>query len=289
MFWPHTPALWFSQADCQFLVRGVTDSFTRYCHVVAALPHESLRLVADLVETPPEDKPYQQLKDRLMASRQLMRYQRAKRLFAMLALGSRKPSEMMAAMLEVCLRGEEKTDLVACLFLQRVPRELRVLLARADHKDPKALADHRDELWAFHMAPAAQLAALAVDGPGDAPIAAVWAAGESSRGSGRDRGGGRGGQQHQAVQEPEASKEARLAAGLCIKHWRYGEQANSCEQPCSWQGNGGARGKLNAVVPGELLHLRDTLSGFFSWWTLVLFFHAFRNTPHCQTWRSCLS
>jgi hypothetical protein len=141
-------------------------SFTRYCHVVAVLPHESLRLVADLVETLPEQEPYQTLKDRLLASHQLTRYQRAERLFAMPALGSRKPSEMMAAMLEVCPRGEEKTDLFACLFLQRLPRELRVLLARADHKEPKALADHADELWAFHVAPTAHLAALTLEGPG---------------------------------------------------------------------------------------------------------------------------
>jgi wyosine [tRNA(Phe)-imidazoG37] synthetase (radical SAM superfamily) len=29
------------------------------------------------------------------------------------------------------------------------------------------------------------------------------------------------------------SRDARLAAGLCIKHWRYGEAASSCVQPCS--------------------------------------------------------
>jgi hypothetical protein len=52
-FLPHSPALLFSQAECQFLVRGVGDSFQNYCHVVAVLPHESLRLVADLVESPP--------------------------------------------------------------------------------------------------------------------------------------------------------------------------------------------------------------------------------------------
>jgi hypothetical protein len=223
-------------------VRGVTDSFARYCHVVAVLPHESLRLVADLVETPPETEPYQQLKDRLLASHKLTRYQRAERLFAMPPLGSRKPSEMMAAMLEVCPRGEEKTDLFACLILQRLPRELRVLLARVDHKDPKALADHADELWAFHVAPNAQLAALSIDGAGEVPIAAIRVVVEGSRGRGGcGRGQGRGAKQQQP-QEPEASKEAPLAAGLCIKHWRYGEQANSCEQPCAWQGNGGAGG-----------------------------------------------
>jgi hypothetical protein len=51
-FWPHSPALWFSKAECQFLVRRVGDSFQKYCHVVAMLPHQSLGLVADLVESP---------------------------------------------------------------------------------------------------------------------------------------------------------------------------------------------------------------------------------------------
>jgi hypothetical protein len=98
-------------------------------------------------------------------------------------------TQYMVAMLEVCPRGEEKTDLFACLFLQRLPCELRVLLARADHKDPEALADHADELSAFHVAPNVQLAALSMDSAGEAPIATVRAAGEGSR----DRGGrGRG-------------------------------------------------------------------------------------------------
>ena len=55
---------------------------------------------------------------------------------------------MMAAMLETCPRGEEKTDLFACIFLQRLPGEIRVVLVRVDHKDPKALAMQADELWA---------------------------------------------------------------------------------------------------------------------------------------------
>jgi hypothetical protein len=50
---------------------------------------------------------------------------------------------MMVAMLETCPRGEEKTNLFPCIFLQRLPREIRVLLSRVDHKDPKELAKHR--------------------------------------------------------------------------------------------------------------------------------------------------
>jgi hypothetical protein len=90
------------------------------------------------VEVPPTASAYDDIKQRLVASHQLSDFQKAEKLFLMQPLGSRKPSEMMAAMLEFCPRGEEKTNLFACLFLQRLPREIRVLLARVDHKDPKA-------------------------------------------------------------------------------------------------------------------------------------------------------
>jgi hypothetical protein len=34
-------------------VKKVTDQFSKYCNVVGSLPHESLRMVADIVELPP--------------------------------------------------------------------------------------------------------------------------------------------------------------------------------------------------------------------------------------------
>jgi hypothetical protein len=46
---------------------------------------------------------------------------------------------MLAAMLEVCPRGEEQTCTFAGLFLHRLPRELRILLAHADLSDLKLL------------------------------------------------------------------------------------------------------------------------------------------------------
>jgi hypothetical protein len=249
-FWPQNPALWFAQAECQFRVKGVAEQFDRYCHVVAALPHESLRLVADLVEAPPTEAPYDDIKQRLVASHQLSDFQKAEKLFLMQPLGGRKPSEMMAAMLEYCPRGEEKTNLFACLFLQRLPREIRVLLARVDHKDPKALAQQADELWALHDGRQEVVAVLQPDCL-DGDFVAAVRPGDRGRGGGgrgarrpggRQRGGRGGNRPATSMDEPEASKEARLAAGLCIKHWRYGEAASSCTSPCSWQGNGGAGG-----------------------------------------------
>ncbi len=216
-------------------MKRVVAQFDRYCHVVAALPHESIRLVADIVEGEPSETPYADIKQWLVASHQLSDFQKAERLFQMPTLGGRKLSELMAAMLETCPRGEEKTNLFACIFLQRLPREIRVLLAKADHKDRKTLATQADELWALHDNTNGGVAAVQ-ETPDSDFMAAI--SGDRRRGGGR----GRGGKAAPRLPEPAASKEARLVAGLCIKHWTYGEAASSCEQPCSWQGNGGAGG-----------------------------------------------
>jgi hypothetical protein len=42
-----------------------------------------------------------------------------------------------------------------------LPREIRVLLARVDHEDPKALAQQADELWALHDGRSETVAAMA--------------------------------------------------------------------------------------------------------------------------------
>jgi hypothetical protein len=224
-----------------FAVKRIVAQFDCFNHVFTALPHESIRLVADIVEGEPSETPYDHIKQRLVASHQLSDVQKAERLFQMPALGGRKPSELMAAMLETCPRGEEKTNLFACIFLQRLPREIRVLLAKTAHKDPKTLATQADDQWALHDNSNGGSSVAAVQEnpdmdfvaaiPETGGVAAVPPAGRLAAAGSGPQAAGAGG-----------SKDSRLAAGLCIKHWRYGEATSSCEQPCSWQGNGGAGG-----------------------------------------------
>jgi hypothetical protein len=148
--WPQAPQLWFSQTECRFAAHGVADEFARYCLAVGVLPHNSLWRVADIMESPPQENPYTIIKQPLLGVHLMTDYQRAEKLYLSPAIGNRKPSEMMAAMLEMCPRGEEKTNLFACLFLQRLPREIKVLLSCVDHKDPKLLSEEADALWSLH-------------------------------------------------------------------------------------------------------------------------------------------
>ncbi len=168
--------------------------------------------MADLVESPPTETPYDDIKTRLVASNQLSDFQKAERLFLMPPLGSRKPSEMMGAMLETCPRGEEKTNLFACIFPQRLPREVRVLLARVDHKDPKELAKQADELWALHDTNGGGggggVAAIQQDCVEGDFVAAVRAGDRQRGGGSRGRGCG------------AAAEEAAEAVAAPLRQWR---------------------------------------------------------------------
>ena len=208
--------------------------------MVASLTHESMRRVSDLVEQRPDQDPYEVIKARLLSALQLTDYQRADKLFELPALGARKPSELMSQMLEICPRGEEKSHLFACLFLRRLPREIRVLLTKVDHKDPKALAEQADELWALHThdSVVAAVQELSMEEPA---VNAIKQQQSKDRSGGdkkkkswskkKDRSDGQG-----------PSLTARLESGLCHAHWVYGESATSCHKPCTWQGNGKAGG-----------------------------------------------
>jgi hypothetical protein len=82
-FWPQAPVLWFSRAECIVILRHVEDEVTKYCAVVACLPHDVLRQVADLLDIAALTEPYKQLKDRLLSAHELTPIQRAERVMKM--------------------------------------------------------------------------------------------------------------------------------------------------------------------------------------------------------------
>jgi hypothetical protein len=252
-FWPDTPAAWFIYVESKFRLKNITAESVKFDLLVSSLPRESIRQVLDVVEAPHETTPYTSLKQRLLAAHELTDFQRIEKLFQMEPLGARKPSELLNHMLELCPRGEEKNKFFLFLFLQRLPKELRVQLTEADLTEPRDLAAKADRHWAM-LAHHTHGMVAAVEADLEEPnINAVQGA---FRGRQRGRGGrgrGRGGQtQQQPTQQQPAQQTqqdgqqggtphptapgtlARFSTGLCHFHWTFGEKAKKCETPCSW-------------------------------------------------------
>jgi hypothetical protein len=157
-------------------------------------------------------------------------------------LGDRKPSVMLAEMLEFCPAGESITAVFAYLFLQRLPREIRVLLSEDDPADMRAIADKADRLIAMHV-PQGHDACATVSPEDDWEGDLVAAMGDERRkkkfpvpkrppqqqqsGSGRRGGGSRRGSDQ--ATSPRTS--------MCYYHATYGEKAKYCQEGCLWPEN----------------------------------------------------
>jgi hypothetical protein len=96
-------------------------------------------------------------------------FQRLEKLLQLHQLGAQRPTELLADMLQLCPAGESSTKLFRMLFLQRMPRELRIIVAEDAVSELQQLAARADVLWTHH------------GGAGGGPVmAAVFPAEETS-------------------------------------------------------------------------------------------------------------
>jgi hypothetical protein len=242
-FWLAYASGWFAHVESRFRTRRIFDEWDRFDLIVAALDSDTILSVHHLVTLPPEDEPYTALKEGLLHNHQLTDYQRIEKLFAVERLGSRKPTQMLSQMMELCPEGEQQSKFFVFLFLHN----LRIMLGDDDHQDVHALAVKADKLQALygHL----QHGAVSVVEDGDGAVNAVkgggFKKGRGGNNNSRGRGGSRLAKSGTAPSTAAAAAEASTSpaaltqdsAGLCYYHWTYGEKASRCRKPCSWQGN----------------------------------------------------
>ena len=125
-FWADAPVAWFAAVEAQFCLCRVTSEEERFCQVTTALDKQSIKKVVHLVVSPHPTAPYSKLKEVLLASHQLTDFQWVALLHTMEPLCSRKPSELLAGMLEMCPVDQQSNIFFAVLFLQPLPRDIRM-------------------------------------------------------------------------------------------------------------------------------------------------------------------
>jgi hypothetical protein len=209
-----------------FVLKRITDPIDKYYLVLTSLSEHQADLVSNVVEEEPDAESYAKMKAALVSTNTLSPYQMVDRLMAMEPLGGRKATELLTAMQK--LRPPRDDQFFAWAFLQRLPREVRVLLAHDDHTDMRKLAEKADGLLALHQPQGHELAAVAV-------AAAPEVAEEDGVAAAAVKG--QHGKKQKKKKRPERRRRSRspeYQSPLCYFHVRYGDKAHRCEEPCAW-------------------------------------------------------
>jgi hypothetical protein len=221
-FWANSPAAWFRTAEAQFALRRVSDPLEKYYLVLDALSEANIDLVRHIVEDEPDATSFDRIREGLVAAHILTDYQSIDRMVALEPLSGQKPSELLADMNK--LKPADEKQFFAYFFLNRLPREVRILLSQEPVSDMRALAAKADALMALHVPHQHEVSAVTPQDPYDGTTAA--AAKSSSKKAATQK-------KKYRLQRSQSPVDERRSP-LCWLHIRFGDKARHYEQPCAW-------------------------------------------------------
>ena len=122
-FWTNDPDLWFLHAESAFRNSKITQSRTKFDHVIQKLPQKVMVSVRGLImsTTSSSSTPYEDLKAKLVSPYTLPCWQRVAKLIHHPGLGDGRPTALMDAMLALLPEDEVPGSLFLGLFLERLP------------------------------------------------------------------------------------------------------------------------------------------------------------------------
>lgn len=147
-YWDRNPAVWFLQAESQFVLSGVCTEQCKYHLVVSALSPTAAEEVADLLSTPPPAPPYRDLKDALLERTTTSQPAHKQQLLSAEDSGDRRPNQLLRRIRQLMSSNTTGTDdrLLRELFMQRLPVNVQMVLATTTAMDLNSLASLADKV-----------------------------------------------------------------------------------------------------------------------------------------------
>lgn len=229
-FWKSDPAMWFAQAEAQFVLAGVTRDATKFYHIIAKVDQSVLCHISDLVANPPEDDKYKAIKDRLLSRFEMSAQAKMEKLLNSCDLGDMKPTHMLARMQDLAAGLKVDDGLMKMLFLNRLPANVKTVLTIHDGTLSRLaeMADKMVESSYTHIAATASQAAFAPQDELGEQIAYLTAEIKKLKGVGRHRS-----------ERSRSSSRVRQGTSdrdnICWYHRKYAAQAHQCREPCAFK------------------------------------------------------
>lgn len=241
-FWASRPDLWFLQVETQFRLKGIRTNNTKYDYLVSVLPTETMEIVADILMNPPEEDKYLALKNALISRCQDSEERRLDSLLNKIDIGDMKPSELFRQM-EI-LAGDfslVNKQLLYKLWIDKLPQSVKTCVIAIESVQTQdqvfTIADkihnsesqkvfsikssNNDDLKNVLSQISSRLdkfeASLCQINKGHSSRS------DSTQPQSRNRSASRSRNRRNVSEKP-----------LCWYHFRFGENAKKCIQPCKF-------------------------------------------------------
>ena len=242
------------QVESQFSCRRITSQQTKFDHVVSSLAPEYAAEVRDLLLHPPVDNQYDTLKAQLTKRTSASEQKKLQLLLTPEELGNRKPTQLLRRMQHLMGNrpGLADESLLRELFLHRLPPNIRMVLAATPEGTKlEQLAELADKVMEVAgPTPPGIIAGVAspltkeVESLRDdvARLEKLLQKQAHSRSYSRSpsrypRSPSRLSRRPPTPPPNSSSNSSRESESLCWYHSKFGQSAQKCRAPCTWQSN----------------------------------------------------
>ena len=233
-FWIRDPRTWYTLAESKFQLAEVTDSRLKFNFVLPSLSEDTLvqvRHILHAADVMPD--PYNTLKSRLLEIYTPSPLELGFQLLHSPELGDRRPSAMMASMLAMLPPGEADGILFKCIFLSRLPSDIRDhVSAQSKTLNSRELGSFADELW-FARNSRGGHQVMAVTDIDSNEVEEITEVVVAIKFQPKKKGGGG------FSSKKESGGGEQKKKWLCWRHATFRDKAYSCDSPkhCQFSGN----------------------------------------------------
>lgn len=227
------PEVFFLQAEAIFALHKITASLRKFMLVVAQLDGSVVRDTIDLVRAPPEENPYECLKDRIMKCYGQSTNARMRKLLEDQRLGDRRPSLFLNELRE--LGGPAVTDgILKSIWMRALPEGMQAALAASDHTNLSKLSEIADRIAELSDTRVYGMAAVRSSGVAEQEDKILTALDQLTQRIAaletRDRSADSKGDRQRS-----GSRSRYRNSRFCFYHDRFGNRATKCRAPCDWK------------------------------------------------------
>ncbi|XP_026462690.1 uncharacterized protein LOC113365329 [Ctenocephalides felis] len=238
-FWYEKPQLWFAMIEAHFNRSRIKTEDVKYEFILSYLDDKLASEVEDIILNPPKVEPYTKLKKEIIQRLSQSQDQKIRRLLQQEELGDRKPSQFLRHLTSLAgpLLDE---NILRTLWLQRTPTHTQQILKAHPTMKIEDLAAIADSIGEVNIAPTVAATSL-TDSTTSELLKRVEdltkMVAELQNRRPRYRHNSRSRKISRTRSFSRQRNGSRQRFDTCWYHYKFGDKAKKCTQPCKMSGN----------------------------------------------------